>query len=220
MIRKFIFRNKLFTFAFFIFIASVLFSSCQKTQSTRTEVALGTFCTISLFENASDKLYDRIFEKINQIEKLMSTSIPNSEISKINQNAGNHPVKISSDTFTVLSCAKEIAILTEEINSAGFGGMCPQLIKYKFGISSSELLNSSLKFSNGAIKLQLTNYNALFLKTLYMIFYLISMEAWKIMSKCSIIKRRLFSIYYSKNSTSQNNIRILCYKEIDNPYNI
>lgn len=113
MIRKFIFRNKLFTFAFFIFIASVLFSSCQKTQSTRTEVALGTFCTISLFENASDKLYDRIFEKVNQIENLMSTSIPNSEISKINQNAGNHPVKISSDTFTVLSCAKEIAILTE-----------------------------------------------------------------------------------------------------------
>ena len=113
MIRKFIFRNKLFTFAFFIFMANVLFSSCQKTQSTRTEVALGTFCTISLFENASDKLYDRIFEKINQIEKLMSTSISNSEISKINQNAGNHPVKISSDTFTVLSCAKEIAILTE-----------------------------------------------------------------------------------------------------------
>ena len=84
MIRKFIFRNKLFTFAFFIFIASVLFSSCQKTQSTRTEVALGTFCTISLFENASNKLYDRIFEKINQIENLMSTSISNSEISKIN----------------------------------------------------------------------------------------------------------------------------------------
>ena len=113
MIRKFIFRNKLFTFAFFIFIASVLFSSCQKTQSSRTEVALGTFCTISLFENASDKLYDRIFEKINQIENLMSASIPNSEISKINQNAGNHPVKISQDTFTVLSCAKEIAILTD-----------------------------------------------------------------------------------------------------------
>ena len=66
MIRKFIFRNKLFIFAFFIFMANVLFSSCQKTQSSRTEVALGTVCTISLFENASDKLYDRIFEKIKQ----------------------------------------------------------------------------------------------------------------------------------------------------------
>ena len=94
-------------------MANVLFSSCQKTQSSRTEVALGTVCTISLFENASDKLYDRIFEKINQIENLMSTSIPNSEISKINQNAGIKPVKISSDTFTVLSCAKEIAILSD-----------------------------------------------------------------------------------------------------------
>ena len=94
-------------------MANVLFSSCQKTQSSRTEVALGTVCTISLFENASDKLYDRIFEKINQIENLMSTSIPNSEISKINQNAGIKSVKISQDTFTVLSCAKEIAILSD-----------------------------------------------------------------------------------------------------------
>ena len=113
MIRKFIFRNKIFTFAFFIFLASVLFSSCQKTQSSRTEVAMGTVCTVSLFENASDKLYDRIFEKIKQIENLMSTSIPNSEISKINQNAGIKSVKISQDTFTVLSCAKEIAKLSD-----------------------------------------------------------------------------------------------------------
>lgn len=94
-------------------MANVLFSSCQKTQSSRTEVALGTVCTISLFENASDKLYDRIFEKIKQIENLMSTSIPNSEISKINQNAGIKFVKISQDTFNVLSCAKEIAKLSD-----------------------------------------------------------------------------------------------------------
>ena len=113
MIRKFIFRNKLFIFAFFIFMANVLFSSCQKTQSSRTEVALGTVCTVSIFEKTSSTIYDRIFEKINQIENLMSTSIPNSEISKINQNAGIKSVKICQDTFTVLSCAKEIAILSD-----------------------------------------------------------------------------------------------------------
>ena len=42
----------------------------------------------------------------------MSNTIPTSEISRINQNAGFEPVKISSDTFTVLSCALEIAILS------------------------------------------------------------------------------------------------------------
>ena len=94
-------------------MANVLFSSCQKTQSSRTEVALGTVCTVSIFEKTSSTIYDRIFEKINQIENLMNTSIPNSEISKINQNAGIKPVKISSDTFTVLSCAKEIAKLSD-----------------------------------------------------------------------------------------------------------
>ena len=113
MIHKFLFRNKLFTFAFFIFLASILLLSCQKEKSSRTEVALGTVCTVSIFEKTSPSIYDRIFEKINQIEKLMSASLPNSEISKINQNAGIKPVKISSDTFTVLSCAKEIAILSD-----------------------------------------------------------------------------------------------------------
>ena len=113
MIHKFLFRNKLFTFAFFIFLASILFLSCQKEKSSRTEVALGTVCTVSIFEKTSPNIYDRIFEKINQIENLMSTSLPDSEISKINQNAGIKPVKISSDTFTVLSCAKEIAILSD-----------------------------------------------------------------------------------------------------------
>ena len=65
----------------------------------------------------------KIFEKINQIEKLMSTSIPNSEISKINQNAGNHPVKISQDTFNVLSCAKEIAKLGSNVEVTRFKGL-------------------------------------------------------------------------------------------------
>ena len=103
----------MFTFAFFIFLASILFLSCQKEKSSRTEVALGTVCTVSIFEKTSPSIYDRIFEKINQIENLMSTSLPDSEISKINQNAGIKPVKISLDTFTVLSCAKEIAILSD-----------------------------------------------------------------------------------------------------------
>ena len=113
MIRKFIFRNKLFIFAFFIFMANVLFSSCQKTQSSRTEVAMGTVCTVSLFEDSSNKLYDRIFTELHSLENLMSNTIPNSEISRINQNAGIEPVKISSDTFTVLSCALEIAKLSD-----------------------------------------------------------------------------------------------------------
>ena len=113
MIRKFIFRNKLFIFAFFIFMANVLFSSCQKTQSSRTEVALGTVCTVSLFEDSSNKLYDKIFTELHRLENLMSNTIPTSDISRINQNAGIMPVKISQDTFTVLSCAKEIAKLSD-----------------------------------------------------------------------------------------------------------
>ena len=94
-------------------MANVLFSSCQKTQSSRTEVALGTVCTVSIFENASDKLYDKIFTELHRLENLMSNIIPTSDISRINQNAGIMPVKISTETFEVLSCALEIAILSD-----------------------------------------------------------------------------------------------------------
>lgn len=113
MIRKFLFKNKFFTFAFFIFLATFLFSSCQKKQTSRTEVAMGTFCTVSLFEDSSNKLYDKIFAELRRLENLMSNTIPTSDISRINQNAGIMPVKISTETFEVLSCALEIAKLSD-----------------------------------------------------------------------------------------------------------
>ena len=94
-------------------MANVLFSSCQKTQSSRTEVAMGTVCTVSLFEDSSNKLYDKIFTELHRLENLMSNTIPTSEISRINQNAGIMPVKISTETFEVLSCALEIAKLSD-----------------------------------------------------------------------------------------------------------
>lgn len=94
-------------------MANVLFSSCQKTQSSRTEVALGTVCTVSLFEDSSNKLYDKIFTELHRLENLMSNTISTSEISRINQNAGIEPVKISTETFEVLSCALEIAKLSD-----------------------------------------------------------------------------------------------------------
>ncbi len=94
-------------------MANVLFSSCQKQQTSRTEVAMGTVCTVSLFEDSSNKLYDKIFTELHRLENLMSNTIPTSEISRINQNAGIEPVKISTETFEVLSCALEIAKLSD-----------------------------------------------------------------------------------------------------------
>ena len=94
-------------------MATLNFRSCQKQQTSRTEVAMGTVCTVSLFEDSSNKLYDKIFTELHRLENLMSNTIPTSEISRINQNAGFEPVKISTETFEVLSCALEIAKLSD-----------------------------------------------------------------------------------------------------------
>ncbi len=51
--------------------------------------------------------------EIRRIEKLMSTWIPTSELSKVNAAAGRHPVKVSSENMEVLKASMHMAVLTE-----------------------------------------------------------------------------------------------------------
>lgn len=102
------------TLAFFVCVLLVgIFFSCKsKTETVKTQSALGTLCTINLFESSSDVIFNEIFLCLDDIEQKMSTNIVSSEISQINQNAGIKSIVVSSQTFSVLEKAKEIALLS------------------------------------------------------------------------------------------------------------
>ncbi len=104
--------------SFLFCIIVLLFSSCtndkeneQKIQS-ETRVALGTVCTITLYDGGTQEVYDTLFLRLDEIEAAMSVNIQESEISRVNALSGLEKVSVTQDTYNVLKTALEYADLT------------------------------------------------------------------------------------------------------------
>ncbi len=129
--------NKLFKSLFFVFIISVLLTSCvdkkevtstseEKNKSQQSEeiiseiqqretFALNTIIKIQLHEapEFSDQDWEQTFAILSDIEARMSAHIDTSEVSEINKNAGIQAVKVSDDVFNIIKRAKEVAEETD-----------------------------------------------------------------------------------------------------------
>jgi thiamine biosynthesis lipoprotein len=68
----------------------------------KTEVILGTVCTIKLYDNISDKSFNEVFNRLREIEDKMSVNKDKSEVININNAAGVDYVKVSDDTYDVI----------------------------------------------------------------------------------------------------------------------
>jgi thiamine biosynthesis lipoprotein len=79
----------------------------------RNVFALGTVCTLNLYEDGTDELYSRLVARLNEIERIFSVSLSGSEISRINQNAGIAPVEVSEETIALLGKACYFALKTD-----------------------------------------------------------------------------------------------------------
>jgi len=97
---------------FFLLIPFLLLVSCAERESSRTEFALGTVCSITLYDQGQKEVYDSIFSRIREIENLMSINIKSSDVSRINSNAGIEAVQVHEDTFKVIERAVYFARLS------------------------------------------------------------------------------------------------------------
>lgn len=104
-----------------VFAAAILFSvfavvflpSCVRQAESKTEVVMGTICTIKLYGRGRAKLYEKIFSRLHEIDNAFSTTIGTSEISAINKAAGDHSVAVSRDVFFVVKAALYFAKLSD-----------------------------------------------------------------------------------------------------------
>lgn len=108
-------KTRFFKSAVLIFFAAVLVCGCTgKPKPVRqTELALGTVCSVSLFDSKEKALLPAAFSLISQLENKISKNIPDSEISKLNRNAGISPVILSEPVFQLLTMANKFSILSE-----------------------------------------------------------------------------------------------------------
>ncbi|MCM0648477.1 FAD:protein FMN transferase [Clostridium swellfunianum] len=68
----------------------------------KTETILGTVCTVKLYDHISDSNFNKVFDRLKEIEAKMTINKDNSEVIDINNAAGKKYVKVSDDTFEVI----------------------------------------------------------------------------------------------------------------------
>jgi len=133
-----------------VFLSLVFLIACSRPPRSQAEFALGTVCVINLYENGNNKLYSRIFSRIREIDRVMSSfpgefeellndntiidpnAGPDSAVSTlvsgvlaINRQAGIEPVKVRADLLEVLVTALRYA----EISGGAFDPTIGPLVK-------------------------------------------------------------------------------------------
>lgn len=102
----------LLAFLFTFFLTGCLQSSSGEYK--KEFFALNTIIDFTVYgDKRAEKALEKALARVNEIENRMSTTIPESDVSRINQNAGKQPVKVHDDTFFVIKKALEYAKLTD-----------------------------------------------------------------------------------------------------------
>jgi thiamine biosynthesis lipoprotein len=91
----------------------------------RVEFVLGTFCRIDLYESADPKLYDRLFSRLAELDRMLSVNRSDSELSTLNRSAGLEAAAISPELRTVL----DRALFFAEASGGAFDPTVGPLVK-------------------------------------------------------------------------------------------
>jgi thiamine biosynthesis lipoprotein len=94
--------------AFFPFMM-VFFSCAPASREPESQYALGTFCTINLFNKGNSKLYSLAFDRLHWLEDIFSANQEGTDLDRVNKSAGLNPVKVRPELIDVLEKALEYA---------------------------------------------------------------------------------------------------------------
>ena len=96
--------NRLLTFLLAALITTASAASPEReTPVTDVHFALGTVCVITLYETVKGFEFEQAFDVIDEIDGRMSVYHGSSEVNAINASAGSAAVRVSDDTFHVIS---------------------------------------------------------------------------------------------------------------------
>lgn len=85
----------------------------KMTEKTRTNFLMNTLVQIRVYGEDPDRVIDRSFERIQNIEEMMSRTLAGSDIYRINENSSSSEfIPVNPDTFKVLERALFFAELT------------------------------------------------------------------------------------------------------------
>lgn len=120
-----------------------LFSGCSnntlKEPLTRTELFMGTVITITLYDQGSDKVLDKAFDRVREIEELVSINDGETQLTDVNKNAGIKPVSVSEDTYDMV----KVGLDYSEKSSGSFDIAVGPLVKlWSIGLPEAKVPTS------------------------------------------------------------------------------
>jgi thiamine biosynthesis lipoprotein len=103
--------------ALLLVVVAVL-SGCRRApiEVRRTEFLMDTAITITAYGPRAKKAVPAAFAEMRRVADLMNANDPASEVSLINKNAGQRPVKVSPETFELL----QLSVYYSELSAGAF----------------------------------------------------------------------------------------------------
>lgn len=120
-------KKKLFKYmSLSILIVFTLLSitGCSKKTSSpisRSEILMGTIIKVTIFDSSNEKVLDEVFNKIKELESILSINANGTLIDKINESAGVAPVKVDDDTYNLISKGIEYSNLSNGLFDISIG---------------------------------------------------------------------------------------------------
>jgi thiamine biosynthesis lipoprotein len=105
-------KHRVFLLCAVIGLAGIVLARCRKEPSSQAEFALGTVCTVNLYDEGKPRVYQEVFSRVRELESRMSVTLPGTELDRINAGAGIEPVAVHADVFEVIDLAVRYAELS------------------------------------------------------------------------------------------------------------
>lgn len=118
--------TKIFTFLTLLIFSLGILTGCSKdnkvvTPLKRSEVLMGTVVDVALYDNTDEKILDKVFEKVKDLEKILSINEDGTLVDEINAEAGIKPVKVDDDTYNIIKKGIEYAKLSNGLFDISVG---------------------------------------------------------------------------------------------------
>lgn len=123
-IKKSLYYSKSIAYLTSLIIIISTLSGCSQVKSpvTKTGLYFDTVISITLYEKNSSELIDECFKIAEKYENILSKTIADSDVSKIN-NSYNEYIKINEETFSIIS----EGLMYESLSDGHFSVMCGAL---------------------------------------------------------------------------------------------
>lgn len=95
---------------------TILLSGCASSavkETTRTEFALDTACTITIYGKAPTGILSRAFSLLNNVGSRMTIDEPSGELINVNAAAGSHPVHVDLELFHAIKVGLQFSRMTK-----------------------------------------------------------------------------------------------------------